>query len=192
MPGYPFRGSIHTDEDKDTCVLQVRNTDPTRPWMALDSSQLSKTCLTGRRRPDYLRSQDVVFLARGANNYAICINSITDKVVCTPHFFHIRLCEEWQQALLPAFLAWQINQSPAQGYFARCAQGSVAPNVSKQQLAELTIVIPTLEKQYQIINLVSTIQKEQQLYKQLINNRKQLEQAVSQDILNQTRGKIYE
>jgi restriction endonuclease S subunit len=112
----------------------------------------------------------------------VCVDQPNEKTVCTPHFFQIRI--QSSTALLPTFLAWQINQTPAQGYFSRLAQGSVLRNIKKSELATLPVVIPPLETQQKIIAVDQLTKKETQLLAALVDNRRQMMNTIARQTLS--------
>src|SRR5680860_675325 len=140
-PGYPFRGKIPLDAGGDAYVVQFRHVLVGEPLRDNDGKTLDRVSLPGRKRPTYLRRDDVIFMAKGTRNDAAVIGDVPVNTVCTPNFYHIRLKPEAYR-LMPEFLAWQLNYVDAQRYFAMCSQGSAAPSITKSQLGNLTVVIP--------------------------------------------------
>jgi len=178
-PGYPFRGSIKTQKSGDVAVIQMRDASAEQ---GLKMSGIAYVELPGKKNPTWLQSDDILFIARGNNNFAIHINRLTEKTVCTPHFFQIRI--KPSVPLLPEFLVWQINQIPAQNYFSRLAQGSVLGNINKSELAELPVVIPPLETQQNIMALDQATKRELQLLDTLADNRRRMMKAIAQRTLD--------
>jgi len=178
-PGYPFRGSIKAQKPGDIAVIQMRDATPE---YGLNTDDMAHIKLPGRKDPAWLQASDILFVARGNKNFAVYIDQLTEKTVCTPHFFQIRI--KSSVPLLPDFLVWQINQTPAQSYFSRLAQGSVLRNIKKVELAELPIVIPPLKTQQTIIALDQAMKQELQLLDTLVDNRRRMMDAIAQQTLN--------
>ena len=114
-----------------------------------------ETELAGKKQPDWLRQEDILFAARGSRNYAVLIDQEQAQVIAAPQFYILRVNGE---SLLPEFLAWQLNQRPLQTYFDRAAEGSVTKSVRRSVLGDARINIPPLEKQQQILALYKTLQ----------------------------------
>jgi hypothetical protein len=104
--GYPFRGSIEESADGDALAVQMKDVDPDH---GVNWSGVTRTSLTGRKQPEWLKAGDVLFVSKGARFYAVCIDEPPTPAVCSPHFFHLQVAP--RVPLLPAFLAWQINQT---------------------------------------------------------------------------------
>lgn len=177
-PGYPFRGSIKTQQPGNIAVIQMRDAALEQ---GLKTNDLAHVELPGKKTPDWLMTGDLLFVARGNNNFAVYVDQLKEKTVCTPHFFQIRIKPSID--LLPEFLAWQINQTPAQGYFSRLAQGSVLRNIKKSELATLPVVIPPLETQQKIIAVDRLTKKETQLLEALADNRRQMMNTIARQTL---------
>jgi restriction endonuclease S subunit len=79
------------------------------------------------------------------------------------------------------FIAWQLNQTPAQNYFRRTAEGSGQINIRKQTLADLIIGVPPIEKQHTLAKLYQASVQEHKLLMQLINNRIQQNSLIAAD-----------
>lgn len=181
-PGYPFRGKLVLDNRGDAFVVQFRHVVVGKLLDDDSGEGLDRANLPGRKQPDYLRAGDVLFMAKGTRNHAVVIGDVPQNTVCTPNFYHIRLKPN-VDGLMPEFLAWQLNHSDAQRYFSICSQGSVAPSVTKAQLGELPIVIPTLENQKLMIELAGAAIHEQELLSQLIANRQRMIDLVGSQLL---------
>lgn len=178
-PGYPFRGAIVELRDGDAAVVHLRDADPDT---GVNWAALSKTELTGRKKPDWLQCGDILFAARGNRNFAVDVGEPMCDAVCSPHFFLVRTKQS--VPLLPSFLAWLMNQAEAKRYFAASAEGTLITSIRRQVLEELPVAIPSLDAQHRIVDLHKAAVKERQLLNQLIENRQQQLQAISRDIFS--------
>ena len=172
--GYPFRGRIDEDADGETAVVQIKNVDAET---GVDWENLARTRLTGRREPDLLRKDDILFIAQGMRNIAACVDEIAVDAVCSPHFFMIRL--KCGVPLLPAFLAWQINQIPAQRYLTVSATGSHVTGIRRQVLENLPVSVPDMKKQEKIVDFHEMVVWEKKLLLNMIENRDRQMRAVA-------------
>lgn len=181
-PGYPFRGKLAVDKNGNASVVQFRHLVVGAALDDKDGKTLDRVMLPGRRRPDYLWPGDILFMARGARNDAAVVKALPPDTVCTPNFFHLRIKPEACR-LMPEFLAWQLNHVDAQRYFAMCSQGSATPNVTKTQLSELPVMVPPIDQQTRMMQLVDAARRESELLEQLIENRQCMIDAVARQIL---------
>lgn len=174
--GHPFRGSVPPVEGGNAFALQMRDVSPDG---GVDWNGLVRTRIDGRKQPVWLQRGDVLFVARGARNYALCLPEVPKPVVCSQYFFLLRVKSP---ALLPDFLAWQINRPPAQRYLASNAEGSDQLSIRRGVLENLPLVVPPPEKQRLAVALAETAVVEKKLLEQLIRNRQQQLDALAHEL----------
>jgi len=119
----------------------------------------------------YLVSKgDVLFLSRGHKNPAFPIQENLDNTIASAHFFILRMKTD---SVLSDYLAWFINQTPAQGYIMSIARaGSHMPFVSKGALENLSVDVPSLEVQRAIVGVHLLWQRELALLKSIEERRR--------------------
>ena len=175
--GYPFRGQIQTVASGVVKVVQMKHANEI-DGVAWDD--LVVTNLEGRRKPDWLVKDDIVFAARGNNNFAVCLDEVPGKAVCSPHFYQIHIRDP--NKILPGYVAWFINQSPAQRYLISSAEGTMIRSIRRAVLESLTIVIPELRKQVAIVELDSRAKQENALLHKQINNNRTMMSTIARDL----------
>jgi restriction endonuclease S subunit len=176
--GHPFRGSITADPEGNGYALQIRDASPEG---VADWTALTRTSLDSYKNIVWLRPGDIVFAARGQNNYALCFDEVPVPTVCSQYFFLLRVKSS---ALLPGFLAWQMNRQPAQRYFAQHAEGSDQIGIRRGVLEALPIVVPCIEQQRQIAALDKAAHEERKALQALIHNREQMLDALAFELHN--------
>ncbi len=175
--GHPFRGSIDESADGDILAVQMKDVDPEH---GVNWAGVIRTSLVGRKQPDWLKAGDVLFVSRGVRFYAVCIDEPSSPAVCSPHFFHLQVAPH--VPLLPAFLAWQINQPPFQRQLQQAAEGSSQLSIRRPVLESLTLSVPSLADQHRIVGLAELARQERRALSQLIHNRMQQLQALAEDL----------
>lgn len=178
--GYPFRGRMPEASDGDAHVIQMKDVNPE---LGVAWEKLTRTELTGRKQPEWLKPGDILFVARGFRNFALYLDDLPGPTVLSPHFFHITL--KPGAGVLPAFLAWQINQEPAQQQLRASAEGSNLPSIRRAVLEALPVMIPLLEKQEKIVALDRTWRREQAVLRALTKNMKQTMTGLAQQLLRE-------
>ncbi|MFD0917235.1 restriction endonuclease subunit S [Pseudahrensia aquimaris] len=164
--GYPLRRSAEALDDGDVRLIQLKNTNPDG---AINWMEVASISLPSKREPNWLTNEDVIFSARGTRTFAYPLDNVPPKTVCAPQFFVLSIRNT--NDLSPHFLAWQINQKPAQDYFQRNATGSHILNIRRSVLEELTITVPNIQKQMMIVTFWQAAQRERSLLNSLIENR---------------------
>ncbi len=175
--GYPFRGKIDQLPKGDVAVIQMRNADPETgiDWQGLTRAELPQSS-----EKAFLHSGDIILSTRGGRNFAYCIEKGKGPVVCSPHFFLIRLMRD---SILPEFLAWQINQTHAQNYFTAGATGSYILNLKRAVVERLPIVLPSFERQNSIVQADKAARAERLVLNRLIQNRTKEMNALAKEFL---------
>ncbi|TQV85316.1 restriction endonuclease subunit S [Aliikangiella coralliicola] len=180
--GYPFRGKLPKNPESNIFCIQVKDLTNNQKvnWSSID-----RVNLTGKREPSFLQAGDILFNARGNKNFAFHLNEAPPKnTVCAPYFFILRIKPSYCEAVLSTFLNWQLNQLPAQDYFAKESAGSVTKNIKRASLENTLIHLPSPEQQKQIADIQSSLQREKETYQQLIENSQQLMDKIAQDLHN--------
>ena len=172
--GYPLRGAVDALPVGDVAVIQMGNV---HPETGVDWSSTQRIALPSRRSANFLASEDVIFTTRGTRNFALALGQIPGLAVCSPHFFVMRVIDPCR--IIPAFLAWQINQRPAQEYLRREATGSYILNIRREVIANLSLAIPPLEQQRAIIALADAARAERGALTRLIDNRNHQLEAIA-------------
>lgn len=178
MAGHPIRDAIRSVPGGDIAVVQIKNVDA---HAGVEWPAVTRTVLSTRRDPDWLRPGDILFSARGQRNIAVCLDHPPARAVCSPHFFLIRVNNAG--VTLPEFVAWQMNLPQAQRYFSQSATGSYITSIRRQVLEALPILIPTLDRQRLLVRLAKAAQREKQLTQKLLENRQRELDLVAQNLL---------
>lgn len=178
--GHSFRGAVIPENDAAYLVIQMKDVDPE---LLVNWDEAELTTPPGKKEPAYLDRGDIIFMARGRHNYAIHIKDPPPiKVICTQHFFVIRVVDK---RFNPAFVAWQINQARAQEHFDRNAAGGKSRNITLATLKNTEIVLVNFEDQTKVEKLTILIQQEQQLFRHLMVNRIKQMSALANVILKE-------
>ena len=115
---------------------------------------------------------DVLFRSRGDRNTAVLAQGDdSEEAVALLPLIILRADRE---KLLPAYLAWYINQAPAQRHFDACARGTSMRMIPRDCLATLPVPIPPLERQKLIAETATLIGEEQALSHALAEKRASL------------------
>lgn len=158
-------------------MIQMRNTDPE---FGIDWDGLSRIELPRASAKAFLRFGDIILSTRGGRNFPYYIDGGAEHVVCSPHFFVIRVKKD---VILPQFLAWQMSQKPAQDYFSAGATGSYILNLKREVVENLPIAIPPLAEQGRIAELDAAARAERAILTRLIENRAAEMTAIAQQLL---------
>jgi restriction endonuclease S subunit len=119
---------------------------------------------------------DVLFLSRGQRNFAFAVMSDLENTIAPGYFFILR---KKLDNILPEYLAWSINQAPAQRYLKNMARrGTHMPIIGKSEFGLMSVNIPDLTTQKTIVKLSELKKKEHFLLEQIQEKRSRLLQKV--------------
>jgi hypothetical protein len=176
--GHPFRGAIAEVADGPVRVIQLKNVAASGVH---DPDDLLRTRLRPRKVPEWVRHEDVLLTARGNQPTAALLCSPLPETVCSPHLYVIRVTAT--DTLLPAFLAWQLNQSPAQEHLRRQSAGSRQKSLRKAAVEQVPLRLPPVAQQRRIVAIARAAQMECCRFEALIAARRQEIAAVAARLL---------
>ncbi len=155
-------------------MIQIRDFDENH---TLNREGLSRVRIDKSTEQYLIHQGDVLFLSRGHRNWAAPIVDELQDTVAVGHFFVIKVRNE---IILPEYLAWYINQSPAQEYIHNIARrGTHMPLVTLSAFKGLPVDVPDMAIQYKIVGLSRLIEKEKKLLAELQGKRLLLINTIS-------------
>ena len=180
--GCAYRGAESKLPEGDIPFVGYRNVDIEN---GIDWPEVARVKLDLKRDPHWLEDGDILFASRGMNTYAYPVVNPPPKATCSPQFFVVT--PKRSSFLSSEFLAWQINQAPAQSYLSRFADASTIRNIRRDVLSKMPISIPSMERQIIIANFAKAARRTQQIHRALIDNTALELSALAHQIMN---GKI--
>jgi hypothetical protein len=160
--GYTARGRLESVEQGGMLALQLRDILPNG---RVSTTSLLRTQIEGPFERYVARPGDVVFRSRGERNTAAVIEgSIPEPVLA---LLPLMILRPDPAVLSGAYLAWALNQEPAQRHFEEEAQGTSLRMVSRSALENLKIAVPSLETQQKILRVNALAEQERELAEQL-------------------------
>lgn len=172
--GYLSRGKIEAAADGPHYLLQAKDVDADRLTYRRDTIVRFNPELS--RKDWILQKDDIVFMARGARNFAVLLEDIPEPLLAAACFFIIRVSNE---KTLPNYLWWYLNQTPVEDYLHReSGRGVHMPVVRRAVLENMEIPFPPLEAQQKIVALDTLMRTEQRLLTTMAEKRRELTNAV--------------
>jgi len=172
--GYQFRKKIEPVGDGTHWVIQIRDFNESH---LLNKEALSRVRIDKPSEQYLIHQGDVLFLSRGHRNWAAAIVDDLKDTVAVSHFFVIK---RKNATILPEYLAWYINQSPAQEYLHNIARrGTHMPLVTLSAFKGLTVEVPDMTTQHRIVELSRLMEREKKLLAELQEKRLLLITAIS-------------
>ncbi|HRY83231.1 MAG TPA: restriction endonuclease subunit S [Candidatus Cloacimonadota bacterium] len=95
-----------------------------------------------------IQKGDILFMAKGSNNYAACIKAKLSNTVASGSMYILRAKTS---AIQPCYLAWWLNQSTAQEHFRQTqSSGATISFISVEALRRTPVYLPDLATQQKI------------------------------------------
>lgn len=164
--GYQFRKKIEPERDGTHQVIQIRDFDENH---TLNKEGLTWIKMSHLPEKYSVNRDDVLFLARGQRNFATPVAHSFENTIAASSFYILRIKTK---KIIPEYLAWFLNQSPAQGYLHNLARrGTHMPVIPKSAFENLTVYIPDIETQKTVLKLNSLIEKERNLLNSIQEKR---------------------
>lgn len=173
--GYQPRQGIEPSEEGSWRIVQMKDMDDRRQvqWQTITRFEPDRATKIELSR---LQSGDVLFVARGHKNWATTVNPPANDILAAYYFFILRVVVD---RITPEYLAWYINQKPAQEFLTSMARrGSHMPIVPKSAFESLPIEIPPLETQRLIVQVDQLHTRELELQHEIAARREKLLSAI--------------
>lgn len=182
LSGFHARKSVEQQRYGTHRLLQIRDFDADRS--SVDFGALTPIDAGETKPEQWLRAGDVLFLAKGAKRFAHALEfDPPEPTLASGYFFVLRPSD----AILPAYLAWFLNQSPAERHFQRFGtSGAHMPVVSRDVLGDLAVPVPNLSAQRAIIEMDDLARRQQTLLAALAEKKRTLATAACLRLADQS------
>jgi restriction endonuclease S subunit len=157
QPGFSFRGRIEPKETGRLSIVQIKDIGENGTLLV---DELVRTDAPNVKLEYFVRPGDVLFTTRGLRRRAALVTRDMDNTVYVAQIFAVRGIS---QVIEPAFLAWYLNQVPAQEHFEMFSTGAFIQNIRKEVLEHLLVSVPPLETQRTIVEIHRLRQRESSL-----------------------------
>ncbi len=175
--GFSFRNKIENDEKGDLLVIQMKDLQDGYSVIGSNLTRVSSG-LVGRSYT--LEKGDVLFIAKGSNNYSLEFNLNLPNVIASSAFFVLR---PDTATVAAGYLAWYLNQVDAQRYIKQNTAGTYIPNINIGTVENMSIEIPSMETQRKIVAIDQLRKRERLLHNEIIEKKDIIVRAVLSQIL---------
>lgn len=178
LAGFALKARAEHEPDGIYQVVMPSHVPDGAPYHYADAHKLRMT-LPGSPQKYQVRSGDVLFISRGARNCAAVIASVPDSTIASSTFYILRA----NANVDPAYLAWCLNQQPAQAQIAQIRTGAGTPIVQRNKLGDVQIPVPDMQSQQRIAELATLQAKEIRLRKRLLEATENRQRLLGQKIM---------
>ncbi|MBX9864865.1 MAG: restriction endonuclease subunit S [Hyphomicrobium sp.] len=167
--GYTARGRLEPTTVGGVLAIQLRDISPDG---LVDPERLTRVQLEDLADRYFVRAGDVVFRSRGERNTA----SALDERLREPALavLPLMVLRPNRNVVTPAYLAWAINQPPAQRHFDIAARGTNIRMIPRSSLDDLELDVPDIETQERIVVIDALAERERELTQLAAETRRKM------------------
>lgn len=177
LPGHSFRSSLKGLLGDKIRVIQAKDINYSSK---VDLSDAIIVGDTGFKAKFFTQKDDVILAARGTPRAGV-IKFETENTIISTSVYIIRPTDK---NINPEYLAIYLNSLKGQKLLGERMTGAAIKTILRRDLENIEVVVPSLEKQKEIIDIYRNNQAQQKLFKQkefLINK---ISEGVINKILN--------
>ncbi|MGB5396101.1 MAG: restriction endonuclease subunit S [Gammaproteobacteria bacterium] len=126
-----------------------------------------------------IRQGDVLFVSRGVHNHACAVTSVPANTIASSTLYIIRRNTD----ISSRYLAWCMNQQMTQTQIARVRTGAATPIIQRVEFSAITIPVPPVLIQRQIVKLDELMQKEMEIQIVLTQQAEKLHNKLGNELM---------
>ena len=180
VTGFQVRSRKALLDEGEYQIIQMRNID-TVIGKFIENSEYHYVSSEGRPEKFLLHDGDVIIPSKGNHNVALLITQEANRFIASNQFYILRINKK---RCLPEYLLWFLNNRDSQSFFDKRRCGTSTQILKKEVLANLEIILPSLEEQNKVVSVNNFIEQEIKLLDQLKDKKRHLAYCLSQEILN--------
>jgi len=162
LPGFSVAGRLEHDPSGTHQVITTRHLTDGAPYVYHPAHQVR--IAPGRGTALYeVHRGDVLFMSRGTQNRAWVVESVPEPSIAPVSFYILRP----RAGVDGGYLAWYLNQSPAQAEIGKLRTGAGTPLVQREGFQNIEVALPPLDVQREIAALGVLLARERDLRERL-------------------------
>jgi len=115
-----------------------------------------------------LKTDDLIFRAKGVNPLSSIVSQSDGKLMVTNHFFILKLKSNLVDT---EYLRWYLNHNDARRYFITKTGIALIPTITKKILEELEIPVPDKNTQKAIVEIDRLLKREKKILDEIREKR---------------------
>lgn len=182
--GYTARGRLEPAAAGGVLAIQLRDISPEG---LVDPDRLTRVQLDGLADRYFVRTGDVVFRSRGERNTASALDERLQEPALA--VLPLMVLRPKRDVVTPEYLAWAINQPPAQRHFDSTARGTNIRMIPRSSLDDLELDVPDIELQEKIVVVDALAERERELTQLAANTRRKMMSLILVERVSRMRPK---
>lgn len=156
--GYTARGRLEPTAVGGVLAIQLRDISPNG---LVDPNRLTRVQLEDLADRYFVRAGDLVFRSRGERNTASALDERLQEPALA--VLPLMVLRPNRDVVTPEYLAWAINQPPAQRHFDNAARGTNIRMIPRSSLDDLVLDVPDIATQKIIVAVDALAEREREL-----------------------------
>lgn len=170
--GYTARGRLEVAQSGGVLAIQLGDVSPEGGVQVEHLTRLQIEVPPDRY---FVRAGDVLFRSRGEKTTAAAIPQEFPEAALA--LLPLIVLRPQHGSLLPEYLAWAVNQAPAQRHLEASARGTSMRMIPRSAFDDLNIDVPDLHAQRLIVETAELAGRERELASEIADKRHQLVHA---------------
>jgi len=179
LPGYSLKARAEHEPEGTHQIIMAKHLTEGAPYRYGDEDELRMTP-TGKVDKYVVQAGDVLFVSRGTKNHAVVVASVPPNTLASSTLYLLKVKPD----IDPAYVAWYLNQAPAQAAISQVRTGAGTPIIQRNVFADMRIPLPDLALQRQIAKLGELMSRERQIRTQLIYETERYHRLLGQELLS--------
>ena len=121
----------------------------------------------GKNKKYLLKKDDILFAAKGTNNFGVVYNTEYGLSVASSSFIVLQINQQYKEIIAPSYLAWFLSFTDAFIQHHQKQLGTTIPSISIKKLGEVEIDIPDLDTQKRIVKVQQLRYREKEIIRKL-------------------------
>jgi hypothetical protein len=167
--GYTARGRLEATATGGVLAIQLRDVSPDG---LVDPERLARVQLENLADRYFVRAGDVVFRSRGERNTASALDGRLQEPALA--VLPLMVLRPKRDVVTPEYLAWAMNQPPAQRHFDVVARGTNIRMIPRSSLDDLELDVPGIEVQERIVAVNVLAERERELSQLAAETRRKM------------------
>lgn len=167
--GYTARGRLEPTAVGGVLAIQLRDVSPDG---LVDPDRLTRVQLEDLADRYFVRAGDLVFRSRGERNTASALDERLQEPALA--VLPLMVLRPNRDVVTPEYLAWAINQPPAQRHFDSAARGTNIRMIPRTSLDDLELDVPDIATQKIIVAVDALAERERELSQLAAETRRKM------------------
>lgn len=156
IAGYTFRTAIRNYNGGDMNVVQAKDILHNNQ---VNCQNLPKVTIENLRSSATLEQNDVLLSCRGAFRAGVLTKNLKNAIG-SASLYILRIKSD---KVLPEYLSIYLNSNAGQQQIQQILSGTIIKTILRRELENLPVIIPSIQKQKQIIEIYKNWQKREEL-----------------------------